>query len=112
MDVLIAGATQDRHRQERILRSVRRGDEPETLAGVEPLDFGFDAATGGKVFAEEAGRRSYIGPLNVKLNAASARTLNHSVNASHCASTHMALAPPIQFDRRPLPRGCRPLPGE
>src|SRR5438046_818251 len=55
MDVLIAGATQDRHRQERVLGSVGRGDEPETLAGVEPLDFGFDAATGGKVFAKKAG---------------------------------------------------------
>ena len=55
MDVLIASAAQDRHRQERVLGSVGWGDEPETLAGVEPLDFGFDAATGGKIFAEEAG---------------------------------------------------------
>jgi hypothetical protein len=51
--VLIAGTTQDRHRQERIRRSVGQGDEPKPLAGIEPLDFGFDATAGGKVLAEE-----------------------------------------------------------
>src|SRR5262252_1797775 len=53
--VLVAGATQYRHWQESVLRSVGERNESETLAGVEPLDFGFDAVARGGVLAKEAG---------------------------------------------------------
>src|SRR5207244_2398725 len=53
-NILIAGAAQDGHRQKRILRSIVRRDESKTLAGVEPFDFGVDAATWERVLAKEA----------------------------------------------------------
>src|SRR6266852_5563311 len=53
--ILIAGAAQNRHRQERVLRSVVRGDKSKALAGVEPFDLGIDATAWGGVFAKEPG---------------------------------------------------------
>src|SRR5262249_37186770 len=56
-DILVAGATQDRHGEKGVLRTVGQGDETKAFAGIEPLDLAIGATAGGRggVFAEEAG---------------------------------------------------------
>ena len=55
-DIVIAGAAQGRHRQERVLRAVGHRDKAEPFAGVEPFDRRIDAAagSGGHFFLEDA----------------------------------------------------------
>ena len=68
-NIVIAGAAQDRHRQKRVLRAVGHRDKAEPFAGIEPFDRRIDAAAGGGGHLRRGrmpGRRSYMGPLNVR----------------------------------------------